>query len=137
MQSDEFADVIPVMQEFVRIEKRLVETGRVVIHKTVTERDEAVEVILKQQDLLVERVPIGRVVAEAPQSRQEGDTLIVPILEEVLVVEKRLMLKEELHIRNHSSERTEHKTVTLRAEQVDIQQIDGRSENTAPVTTKE
>jgi len=137
MQSDEFADVIPVMQEFVRIEKRLVETGRVVIHKTVTERDEAVEVILKQQDLLVERVPIGRVVAEAPQSRQEGDTLIVPILEEVLVVEKRLMLKEELHIRNHSSERTEHKTVTLRAEQVDIQQIDGRAENTAPVTTKE
>lgn len=137
MQSDEFADVIPVMQEFVRIEKRLVETGRVVIHKTVTERDEAVEVILKQQDLLVERVPIGRVVAEAPQSRQEGDTLIVPILEEVLVVEKRLMLKEELHIRNHSSERTEHKTVTLRAEQVDIQQIDGRAGNTAPVTTKE
>ena len=137
MQSDEFADVIPVMQEFIRIEKRLVETGRVVIHKTVTERAEAVEVILKQQDLLVERVPIGRVVAEAPQSRQEGDTLIVPILEEVLVVEKRLMLKEELHIRNHSSERTEHKTVTLRAEQVDIQQIDGRAENTAPVTTKE
>lgn len=137
MQSDEFPDVIPVMQEFIRIEKRLVETGRVVIHKTVTERDEAVEVILKQQDLLVERVPIGRVVTEAPQSRQEGDTLIVPILEEVLVVEKRLVLKEELHIRNHSSERMEHKTVTLRTEQVDIQQIDGTAQVAASVTNKE
>lgn len=137
MESDEFAGVIPVMKEFVRVEKRLVESGRVVIHKTVTERDEAVEVVLKQQDLLIERVPIGRVVSEAPQSRQEGDTLIVPILEEVLVVEKRLMLKEELHIRNQSSERTEHKTVTLRTEQVDIQQTDGIAQVAASITTKE
>ena len=122
MQSNELVEVIPVIHETVTIEKREFESGKVVVHKTVSERDEVVEVLLRQQDLVVERVPVGRVVQEAPQTRQDGDTLIVPILEEVLVVEKRLMLKEELHIRKQSSERTEQKTIRLRSEQVEIEQ---------------
>jgi len=134
MQSNELAEVIQVVEETIRVEKRLVESGRVVIHKTVTERDEVVEILLRQQDLVVERVPIGLVVSEAPQSRQEGDTLIVPILEEVLVVEKRLVLKEELHIRKQSSERMEHQTVRLRSEHVEIEQTgrNASSETVAP-----
>jgi len=127
MQSNELVEVIPVIEETVRIEKREFESGRVVVHKTVVERDEVVDIILRQQDLSMERVPVGRVVSEAPQTRQEGDTLIVPILEEVLVVEKRLVLKEELHIRKQSSERTEQKTVRLRSEQVEIEQTGRKS----------
>jgi len=82
-------------------------------------------------------VPVGRVVSEAPQTRQEGDTLIVPILEEVLVVEKRLMLKEELHIRKQSSERTERQTIRLRSEQVKIEQTGRTSLDEAVATHKE
>ena len=121
-QSSETIEVIPVVEETLRVEKREYESGRVLVHKTVTERDEVAEVLLRQQDLIVERVPIGHAVSEAPQTRQDGDTLIVPILEEVLVVEKRLFLKEELHIRKHSSERTEQHTVRLRTEHVEIEQ---------------
>ncbi len=137
MQSNEFVEVIPVIQEAVRVEKREFESGKVVVHKTVVERDEAVEILLRQQDLSVERVPVGRVVSEAPQTRQEGDTLIVPILEEVLVVEKRLMLKEELYIRKQSSERTEHQTIRLRSEQVKIEQTGRTSLDEAVATHKE
>ena len=122
MQSDDVAEVIPVLQEFIHVEKREFESGRVVVHKTVSERDETVEILLREQDLDVERVPVGQVVAEAPQTRQEGDTLIVPILEEITVVEKRLFLKEELHIRKKSSERMVHETVRLRREHVEIKQ---------------
>lgn len=135
--SNELVAVIPVIQETIRVEKREFESGKVVVHKTVMERDEAVEVLLRQQDLSVERVPIGRVVQEAPQTRQEGDTLIVPILEEVLVVEKRLVLKEELHIRKQSSERMEQQTVRLRSEQVKIEQTGRNSANEAAVINKE
>ena len=137
MQSNEFVEVIPVIQEAVRVEKREFESGKVVVHKTVVERDEAVEILLRQQDLSVERVPVGRVVSEAPQTRQEGDTLIVPILEEVLVVEKRLMLKEELYIRKQSSERTEHQTIRLRSEQVKIEQTGRMPLDEAVATHKE
>jgi uncharacterized protein (TIGR02271 family) len=114
-------EVIPVLQETIRVSKREVETGRVVVHKTVSERDEAVEMLLKQTDVSVERVPVGRVVTEAPASRQEGDVLIIPVLEEVLVTEKRLVLKEELHIRKTTSERTAHEVVRLRTENVLIE----------------
>ncbi len=137
MQSDDFAEVIPVLKEFVRVEKREFESGRVVVHKTVSERDETVEVTLRQQDLSVERVPIGRVVAEVPQSRQEGDTLIVPVMEEVFVVEKRLFLKEELHIRNQSSQRVVHETVRLRSEHVEIDQTGRELPREAVPPTKE
>lgn len=115
------SEVIPVLQETIRVSKREVETGRVVVHKTVSERDEAVEMLLKQTDVSVERVPVGRVVTEAPASRQEGDVLIIPVLEEVLVTEKRLVLKEELHIRKTTSERTAHEVVRLRTENVLIE----------------
>lgn len=136
MQSNELAEVIPVIQETLRVEKREFESGRVVVHKTVTERDEVAEILLRQQDLIVERVPIGRAISEAPQTRQDGDTLIVPILEEILVVEKRLMLKEELHIRKHSSERTEQRNVRLRTEHVEIEQT-GRLSSDQPMTPLE
>jgi len=137
MQSNEFVEVTPVIEETIRVEKREFESGKVVVHKTVVERDEAVEILLRQQDLSVERVPVGRVVSEAPQTRQEGDTLIVPVLEEVLVVEKRLMLKEELHIRKQSSERTEYQTVRLRSEQVKIEQTGRTSLDETVATNKE
>lgn len=137
VEANELVAVIPVIQESIRVEKREFESGKVVVHKTVTERDEAVEVLLRQQDLSVERVPVGRVVQEAPQTRQEGDTLIVPILEEVLVVEKRLVLKEELHIRKRSSERVEQQTVRLRSENVEIEQTGRNPANEAAATKEE
>lgn len=135
-QSSEMVEVIPVVEETLRVEKREYESGRVLVHKTVTERDEVAEVLLRQQDLIVERVPVGRAVSEAPQTRQDGDTLIVPILEEVVVVEKRLFLKEELHIRKHSTERTEQHKVRLRTEHVEIEQT-GRKPSEEATTAKE
>lgn len=132
-EANKLVEVIPVVEEILRVEKREVESGRVVVHKTVTERDEVAEVSLRQQDLVVERVPVGRVVSEAPQTRQEGDVLIVPILEEVLVVEKRLVLKEELHIRRQSGERVERQTVRLRREHAEIKQT-GRNPPTGADT---
>jgi len=115
------SETIPVLQETVRVSKREVETGRVAVHKTVTERDETVEMLLKRTDLAVERIPVNRVVTEAPASRQDGDTLIIPIMEEVLFVEKRLVLKEELHIRKATSERLAREVVRLRTEHAEIE----------------
>lgn len=125
-------DIIPVLRETLNVSKREVERGRVVIHKTVSERDEAVEILLRQTDVSVERVPVGRIVTEAPSSRQEGDVMIVPVMEEVLVVEKRLVLKEELHIRRTTTERMSHEVVRLRSESVEITPT---GDVTVPATT--
>jgi uncharacterized protein (TIGR02271 family) len=61
---------------------------------------------------------------EAPvAARQEGDTLIIPVYEEILVVEKRLVLKEEIRITKRHIDATEQARVLLREEHVDIEEL--------------
>ena len=98
-------------------------TGGVRLVKRVTEREETVDEALLRESVQVERIPINRLVSEAPGSRQEGDTLVVPILEEVLVVEKRLMLMEEVRITRTRTEVHQPQTVTLRSEEAVIEGI--------------
>ncbi|WP_435017803.1 YsnF/AvaK domain-containing protein [Tundrisphaera sp. TA3] len=117
--------VVPVVAESVEVGKRTVETGRVRIHKTVRTVEEVVDEPLVREEVDVERVPVGRVVEGPVGNRQEGDTLIVPILEEVLVVEKRLMLKEELRITRRKVEHRSPESVTLRVEEATVERIDG------------
>ena len=116
---------VPVMQEEMRVGVRTIDTGGVRVHKTVHEHPHDIDQALLRDAVDVKRVSIDKIVSlsDAPQSRQEGDTLIVPILEEVLVVEKRLRIKEEIHITR--SQRTEHhrETVILRSEDVTIERF--------------
>jgi len=91
---------IPVMQEALHIGKRTVETGRgVQLNKTVSEEVWRIDDTLKQQTLDIQHIPVNAwVVGDAPTRHYDGATLVVPVLEEVLVVEKRLRLKEEIRI---------------------------------------
>ncbi len=59
----------------------------------------------------IERVPVNRIVAESPSQRQEGDTLVLPVVEEVIVVEKRLMLREEIRITPHREQVEQVQTI--------------------------
>ncbi len=115
---------IPVLREEAVVRTREVEGGGVRVHKTVTEREEVVQQPLYHEQVDVERVTIGRVVDVMPEVREEGDTLIIPVLEEVLVVEKRLVLKEELRITKRRRQETEEARVALREEQVRVERVD-------------
>jgi stress response protein YsnF len=67
----------------------------------------------------VERVPIDMLVSgPEPMQHYEGDTLVIPVLEEVLVLEKRVRLKEEVRVtrRKHRENATQH--VRLNSEDV-------------------
>jgi uncharacterized protein (TIGR02271 family) len=116
---------IPVIQEQVAIGKRTVETGRVRVSKTVREEEQVIDPPLLRTDVLVEHVPINRPVDSLPSVRQDGQTTIVPVVEEVLVVEKRLVLREELHITRRTSEYHDPQRVVLRREEADVQRIAG------------
>lgn len=116
----------PVMEEELQVDKQLVDTGRGVrLHKTVSEHVERIEQRLMHDELVVEHVPLGRVVSgEAPQTRYEGDTLVVPVLEEVLVVQKQLVLKEEVRITRQQRPIDASQEVRLRSEQVRVERFD-------------
>ena len=112
---------IPIIEEKAVVGKTTVETGRVRIKKTVEEYEETVTVPLIEENVSVERKPINEYVEQAPDVRQEGGTTIYPVVKEVLVVEKRLMLVEEIHITKRNKINVSDESVTLRKERIDVE----------------
>jgi uncharacterized protein (TIGR02271 family) len=123
--------VVPVIVEDLDVQMRRVETGSVRLTKTVHEREELIDVPIWQEKVEIKRVTVNRIVDGPPSVRHEGDTMIVPILEEVLVVEKRLMLTEELHISKQRIETHKPQHVTLRSEEVSVEHIDNHQHKEA------
>ena len=121
-RTTEATQVIPVLQEQVTVGKRLVETGKVHISKTVTEDQTSVSIPLMHEEYDVERVPVNKVVETAPPAlRYEGDTAIIPVLREVLVVQKHYEITEEIRITKRKTETTDTQQVNLRKEEVHIE----------------
>ena len=105
--------------EYLDIKKRRT-SEQVIVRSETLSRDVAVEEALKIEQVVVEHVYVGRFVEEMPPTRQEGDTIIVPIVEEVAVVVKRLFLRNEVHVRKVHSTAAHAETVTLREQQAVI-----------------
>lgn len=118
---------MPVVREEVQVDKRVVDTGRGVrIHKTVAEHPCHIDERLSRDEVEISHVPVDRIVPldAAPATRYEGDTLVVPILEEVLVVERRVRIKEEVRITRTRREEHHAETVMLKSEQVSVERFD-------------
>jgi uncharacterized protein (TIGR02271 family) len=116
---------VPIVEEQISVEKRTFETGQVVVHvEPVVERQE-LEVPLLEETVEVERVAVNRFVDAPLPVRQEGDVTIVPVFEEVLVVEKRLMLKEEIRLVRRKVATRERRSFDVRKEQVHVLRADG------------
>jgi uncharacterized protein (TIGR02271 family) len=120
MTQEQEVAAIPLAEERVSVTKREVETGRLRIQVSVEERQEAVPVELSHDEVEVERVPVNKAVSQLPSVRLEGSTTIIPVVEEIVVVEKRLILVEEIHVRRKSVAETREIPVVLRSEQVRI-----------------
>ena len=112
---------IPVIEEKISFGKKIVETGKVTASKTVEEQTVAVSEQLTQEHVTVERKPYNQYVEVAPPAvAHKGDTTIISVVKEVLVVEKRLMLVEEIHITKKRSEHIYSEDITLRQEKIEI-----------------
>ncbi len=130
-------EIIELAEEQLRVSKREIERGRVVIRTQVEEREELAEAALRQEDVTVERVPIGRMIEAAPPMREEDGVLIVPVLEERLVVMTELVLKEEIRITKKSRTEIVREPVRLRSERVEIERLQGRNLNNPNVEERD
>ena len=117
--------VIPVTEEEIVVNKRVVESGSVRLSKRISEREEIVDVPLLREEVSFERVPVNRVVETAPAPRQEGNVMIIPIVEEQVFVQKRLVVVEELRITKQVVEDRQQHAVTLAKEEVEIKRSVG------------
>lgn len=111
---------IPVIEEQVHVDVRQEVTGKVQITKTVTTETVRVVEPYTQENVIIDRVAINQYVDEVPPAvRYEGDTMIVPVLQEVLV--KKTLIVEELRITKTAEATSDDKEVTLRKESVNVQ----------------
>ena len=133
--TDEQKIVIPLVEERVSATKRKVETGRVRVRTHVDERIEVIRQELARDEVEIERVPMNRRISEMPKVREEKGVTIVPVVEEVLVIEKKLMLVEEIRLSRKRSYEKFEKPIRLRAQRATVEREELSGETTKP--TKE
>lgn len=122
--------ILPVVEEQLDIRKVTVETGAVRIRKIVHEDVQAVPMTLMHEQVSVTRVAANRVVAETFGSRQEGDTLVIPVFREVLT--RQLLLVEEVRVTTHRSPEPSTQQVTMKREEAVVERYDAETGSWSP-----
>ncbi len=89
---------IPLATERLNIGKQVVELGELRIHKRVEQIEEVQRVPVTHDELVVERIPMNQPLDAPRQPRTENDVLIIPVMKEVLVVQRQLVLVEEVRV---------------------------------------
>lgn len=105
---------LPLAAEDISVNKETHELGRVRVATRTHQREALIDEDLARERVEIESVPVGRQIDAVPDVRQQGDITIVPVVEEVLFVERRLMLKEEIYIRRVRTTEHHQEKVMLR-----------------------
>ena len=119
----EDTEVIPLVEETVRVGKREVRGGAVRVRTVVDTVEELARAELHGEKVEVTRVPIDREIDRAPEIRTEDGVTVIPVVEEILVVEKRLVLKEELHVRRQDTPENVEVPVTVRRQRAVVERV--------------
>jgi len=129
--------VIPLAEETIAISKRQVELGQVRVSLTTDVEQMIARETLRGRRVEVERVAVGRTLAEGeapPQTREDGETLIIPVVEEMAVVVKRLILREEVRLRFVQTEVPFEQEVDVRRQQAMVERVPPDDASTASQT---
>lgn len=114
--------VVPLHAEDAVVTRRDIAGDTVRVSVTTHENERLVDEELTHERVAIERVAVGRVVDHVPPIRKDGDLTIIPVVEEeaVVVIERRLVLREEIHMRRVRVTERHRETVTLRRQDADI-----------------
>jgi stress response protein YsnF len=115
---------LELVEEQVVISRRTVPGQTVRVSTTSRSRAHVIDEPIIRETVEVERVAIGRIVTATPDIRQEGDVTILPVMEEVLVLERRLVLKEEVRIKRIRTIGAHRETVQPREQVATVMRFD-------------
>jgi stress response protein YsnF len=124
MSDENDQKVIQLVEESVSVEKERVVTGRVRVSTSSSEVEKLAQATLAGTRVEVTRERLDREIDAVPETRVEGDTTIIPIVEEIVVIEKRLVLVEEIRIRQIATSEEVAVPVTVRKQTATVERID-------------
>ena len=111
---------VSLHEEVLHVEKVLVDTDHVRLRTIVDERAAVAEGVVERGAIEVSRVPVDIEVTIAPPPREEGDTLVVSVVEERMVVVKKLFVIEEVRLRRTATQAAVSIPTTLRSMRAEI-----------------
>jgi uncharacterized protein (TIGR02271 family) len=112
---------IPVYEERLHADARPVDLGEVRIHKAVERVPTTTTRSVEREEVEIERVRLDRLLDQPVEPYQDGEWLVVPVMEEVLVITKQLVLTEEVRIRTKRVSEEQEVYEILRREHVWIE----------------
>jgi len=115
--------VIPLHVEEISFAKKRVVTGRVRISTVTRQQEQLVDELLTREQVEIERTPMSKTLDRMPAVREECDVIIIPVVEETLVIERRLILKEEIRIRRVRSTERHQERLNVRKQEVVVARI--------------
>jgi uncharacterized protein (TIGR02271 family) len=123
--------VLPLHEEVAECRKQVVRTGVVRVSRRTRQEPTTIEAQLAQHGVVIDRKEVGKPVDRIPAVRADGDTIVIPVVEEVLITRRQLVLKEEVRIRPARTSRRHVETVVLRKNYAVVERIreDGSIEN--------
>ena len=127
---------MPLHAEEISISKEKLETGRVQVSTVTRDHEQLVDELLTNEHVEIDRIPIGKAIDARPDVREEADSIIVPVVEEVLVLERRLILKEEVHIRRVRGTERHQERVKLRKQEAVVTRvpIEAQDKESSPIS---
>ena len=115
------SSVLSLAEEVLSVDKQSVLSGAVQLRTETEVIEENLRVSLDSQTVELTRIAVNKIIDAAPAIRTEGDVTIIPIIEEVAVVQKQLILKEELHIRRRTATQQAEVPVTRRKQRAVVE----------------
>ena len=117
LRSEERGTRITRSEEELAIGKRAVEAGEAAIRKTIETERVRESVPVTREEVTIERHPVEAGATGDVELRE--DEIRVPIMEEEVIVEKRVVPKEEVVVQKHAVEETKEVEAELRKERID------------------
>ncbi len=114
---------IPLVSEELDVERKKVDIGGVRVGKTSIERVEHVRESATREEVVVDRISINRIVEAPTGIREEGDVTVIPVFEEIVTVERKWLLKEELRIAKRRTQVPHEEDVVLRQESAVVDRL--------------
>ncbi|MBI2756367.1 MAG: YsnF/AvaK domain-containing protein [Chloroflexi bacterium] len=121
------AETMRLHEEELVARAEAVPAGEVVVRTETDEVPRRLEVEAVREEAEIEHVPVGRVVSERaePWEDASGD-LVIPVYEEQLVVVKRLVLSEEVHVRRRAVREHQVFEDTVRRDRLVVEEVGGQ-----------
>lgn len=128
--------VVPIIEEYLTAQPEWREAGNVTVRTVTEEVPQSFTQEVEREEAFVERVTVGRVLAEGetPEPRQEGDTFIMPVIVEEAVIVIQRVLAEEVHVTKRIVQNTQTVETTVRRQraEVDAGTLDDRVHDERP-----